>query len=185
LNAGARAVLFIGLLSLYLTPGARRAEAQGPATPGPASVRLTVPYFPDATHQCGPSALASVLRFWGADAEPAALSLEVYRPALRGSLNVDLLLAAESHGMTAEIMDGGLAGLKRALGAGHPVIAYLDTGFRVYPVGHYAVVTGYDDVRGGLFAHSGGEKDRFMPYARFMKQWEKTELWALLITPHR
>ena len=158
---------------VLLTPGA----GQG------GQVRLTLPFFPDSTDQCGPSALASVLGYWGKPTEPANLRKEIYRTKLRGSLTVDLLLAAEDRGLSAETIEGGLARVKRELEAGHPVIAFLNTGFSFYPVGHYLVLTGYDDRRQSVFAHSGLKRDQEISYRKFDKQWEKTERWALLILP--
>ena len=169
----------------WLLPLSGHAQHVPPAPPPLAQqrVRLDVPFFPDRADQCGPSALASVLSFWGAAADPADLKKEVYRPELKGSLNVDLVLAAQAHGMSAEMLSGGLPELRRELDAGHPVIAFLNVGFAFYPIGHYMVVTGYDDALGGVYAHSGARKDSFVPYPRFLKQWERNELWALLILP--
>lgn len=146
-------------------------------------VRLTLPFFPDNTDQCGPSALASVLDYWGVPVEPEGLRKEIYRENLKGSLTVDLLLAAESRGLSAEMLDGGLDRLKRELAAGHPVIAFVNEGFSFYPAGHYLVLTGYDDRRRSVFAHSGLKRDLEIPYRKFDKQWEKMERWALLILP--
>ena len=146
-------------------------------------VQLHVPFFPDDTDQCGPSALASILGYWGKPAEPAELKKEIYRARLKGALTVDLLLAAESRGLPVEMVNGTLARVKTELDAGRPLIAYVNVGFRFYPIGHYLVLTGYDDERGVLFAHSGLERDRSISYKAFDAQWEKTERWALLIRP--
>jgi len=146
-------------------------------------VRLALPFYPDNTDQCGPSALASVLAYWERPAEPAILRKEIYRASLKGSLTVDLLLAAESRGLSAEMIEGGLDRVKAELEAGHPVIAFVNSGFSFFPVGHYLVLTGYDDRRQSVFAHSGLKRDQEIPYRKFENQWEKTERWALLILP--
>ncbi|MDD5301828.1 MAG: C39 family peptidase [Elusimicrobia bacterium] len=146
-------------------------------------VRLDVPFFPDDTDQCGPSALASVLGYWGKPAAPAQLREEIYRANLKGSLTVDLLLAAESRGLSAEMLDGGLVRVKKELDEGHPLIAFVNVGLRVYPIGHYMVITGYDDGRRVFFAHSGLTRDQKISYGKFDGQWEKTKRWTLLIVP--
>ncbi len=146
-------------------------------------VRLDPPFYPDNTDQCGPSALASVLGYWGKPAEPGSLRKEIYQAKLKGSLTVDLLLAAEGRGLSAEMVEGGLVRVKSELDAGHPVIAFVNTGFSFYPVGHYLVITGYDDRRQSIFAHSGMKRDQEISYRKFDKQWERTERWALLIMP--
>jgi len=158
------------------------AGARPPAADG-RTVRIPVPFFADRTDQCGPSALASVLRFWGDGAEPGLLRGEVYRAGLQGSLPVDLLLAARARGMDARVLEGGLRRVQEELDAGHPVIAFVNRGLRAYPIGHYLVLTGYDEARRGLYAHSGVERDAFVPYGRFEREWEKTEHWALLVLP--
>jgi ABC-type bacteriocin/lantibiotic exporter with double-glycine peptidase domain len=144
------------------------------------AVMLGVPFFPDKTDQCGPSALASVLAFWGRPADPLELKREIYVPKLGGTLPMDLLIAARSHGLAAEMSSGSLDGLKADLDAGRPVIAFVNLGWRFLPIGHFMVVTGYDEARRGVFAHSGLKKDAFVPYGRFLKQWDKTGRWALV-----
>ena len=146
-------------------------------------VLLKVPFFPDAADQCGPSVLASVLGYWGKPAAPSELKKEIYRKHLKGSLTVDLLLAAQDRGLSADIAGGGLVQVKKELDAGRPVIAFLNVGFRVYPIGHYLVITGYDDARQVIFAHSGMERDRRISFRKFDRAWERTDRWALIIQP--
>jgi len=148
-------------------------------------VRLDIPFFPDGTDQCGPSALASVLGYWGKPAAPLLLKREIYQARLKGALTVDLLLAAESRGLYAEILNGSLARVRTELDAGHPLIAFVDAGYSFYPAGHYLVLTGYDDRLQCVFAHSGKKRDQRISYRKLEKQWKKTERWALLILPPR
>ncbi|MCR4295071.1 MAG: C39 family peptidase [Elusimicrobia bacterium] len=173
-----RAALFVVAVCLSGcgTPGVSRG-AEG------RRVRLDVPFFPDGTDQCGPSALASVLGYWGRPAAPSVLREELYRANLKGALTVDMLLAAEARGLSTEMADGGLERIKRELDAGHPLIAFIDVGFKAYPIGHYLVITGYDDGRRTLFAHSGKKRDRRISYAKFDRLWEKTNRWTLLMLP--
>ena len=169
-------VLAVGLLTGCAAPGTPRAS-------GGRRVQLAVPFFPDGTDQCGPSVMASVLEYWGKPASPAELRKEIYRAQLKGSLTVDLLLAAQERGLTADLGDGSLIQVKRELDAGRPVIAFLNVGFRAYPIGHYLVITGYDDARQVLFTHSGLKRDRKITYRNFDRAWERTERWSLLIQP--
>lgn len=150
---------------------------------GGAATRLEVPFFPDRTDQCGPSALASVLSYWGAGVSPAALKAAAYTPRLRGSLAIDLLLAARSRGMRAEAFVGSLERLKAELDEGRPVIAFINRGWRAVPIGHFLVVTGYDDARRVVTAHSGAKNAAAIPYKKFSAAWDKTGRWALLVLP--
>lgn len=151
--------------------------------PADTLVRLDVPFFPDDTDQCGPSALAAVLTYWGRPASPADLRSEIYRSRLKGALTVDLLLAAQDRGFSSEMAEGGLGQIRAELAAGRPVIAFIDAGITLLPVGHYIVITGYDDGRGRLFAHSGMKRDLGISYGKFQKQWKAAGKWALLIRP--
>jgi len=148
-------------------------------------VTLSVPFFPDSTDQCGPSALASVLGYWGKPAEPRVLRQEIYQAHLKGSLAVDLLLAAGSRGLSAELVNGSLAKIREELDSGRPLIAFVNAGYGFYPAGHYLVITGYDDRRQRLLVHSGMKRNQEIPYGKFERQWRKTERWALLIQPLR
>lgn len=146
-------------------------------------VRLSVPFFPDDSDQCGPSALAGVLTYWGKPVSPAELRGEIYRSRLKGALTIDLLLAAQDRGFSAEMAEGGLESVRLELDAGRPVIAFVDVGVTLLPIGHYLVITGYDDARRRLFAHSGMNRDQEIPYERFRRQWKAAGRWALLIRP--
>jgi len=148
-----------------------------------ASHYVAVPFFPDDSDQCGPATLASVLSFWGVPTDPQVLKEEIYLPRLRGTLPVDLLLAAQARGLQAEIYRGSLDNLKAELKAEHPLVAFLNLGYALFPQGHYVVVTGYDDQRQGVYIHSGLERDVFLPYERFLRSWEKMGRWTLLVLP--
>lgn len=149
--------------------------------PAAQGARLEVPFFSDDTDQCGPSALASVLGFWGAAVGPESLKTAIYTPRLKGSLAIDLLLAARGRGMRAEMIEGGFERLKAELDAGRPVIAFVNRGFRSYPIGHFMVITGYDEGRQALLAHSGKKRAALFSYRKFSRDWEKTGRWALLV----
>jgi ABC-type bacteriocin/lantibiotic exporter with double-glycine peptidase domain len=173
-----------GIAALLLLSGCASSSGRpGNPASGDARARLEVPFFPDKTDQCGPSALASVLGFWGKPAAPAELRKEIYQAPLKGSLTVDLLLAAQSRGLSARMPEGGLDLLKREIDAGHPLIAFVNVGLRSYPIGHYVVITGYDDRRGVVLAHSGTKRDQAISYRKFDRQWALTRRWALLVLP--
>lgn len=152
------------------------------SAPG-ASKHLVVPFFADDTDQCGPSVLASVLSFWGRPATPAELKKEAYLAELKGTLPMDLLLAAKGRGMQARLYDGGLEDVRAQIDQGRPVIAFINRGPRFLPLGHYVVVNGYDDERGGFIVHSGLKENLFVPRRAFMKDWDKTRRTTLLILP--
>jgi hypothetical protein len=144
---------------------------------------LRVPFFPDETDQCGPATLAGVLSFWGTYVEPSMLEPEVYLKKVKGSLPIDLLLAAKRHGFQAETYTGDFEYIKTEIEAGHPLIAFVNFGSTIFPQGHYVVITGYDDGKRGIYINSGPTADRFLSYDEFVKRWEKTGRWTLRILP--
>ena len=78
---------------------AKRDNLQAPAEPIGSITRrvhLNVPFFPDDEDQCGPATLASMLTYWGIPSDPRMLKDEIYLRRLRGTLPIDLLLAAEA-----------------------------------------------------------------------------------------
>lgn len=146
-------------------------------------LHIVVPFFPDDTDQCGPATLASVMAYWGIPSNPQMLKEEIYLPRLGGTLPIDLLLAAQAHGLQGEFYGGSLDNVRTELKARHPLVAFLNLGYTIFPRGHYVVITGFDDERQGVYVHSGLERDTFLPYAEFLPSWEKTGRWTLLVLP--
>ncbi|MBL0349696.1 MAG: C39 family peptidase [Elusimicrobia bacterium] len=144
---------------------------------------LSVPFFPDNTDQCGPSSLASVLSFWGTPTAPGDLKSEIYLAQVKGSLPMDLMLAAQNRGFKAHLYNGSLEDVKVELSRGHPLVAFLNRGFLFAPMGHFVVVSGFDEVRQGFYVHSGLSKNKFMRYGSFWRNWKKTQQTTLLILP--
>src|SRR5690349_3653211 len=71
-----------------------------------------VPFFANSSDQCGPSSLASVLKYWGQDVTVESLRTEIYKPSLRGTLPMDMLPAVRSRGLVGRVVEGTYADLK-------------------------------------------------------------------------
>jgi len=192
LASGLGAFLLVGCAELPL-PGSAQMDSGTkseqiqqtggyPDTPGQV-VHVLVPFFPDDTDQCGPATLASLLTYWGIPSELPAIKAEMYSPRLRGTLPIDLLLAAQARGLQAEGSSGTLERLKAELDAHHPVVVLLNLGWAVFPQGHYVVITGYDERQQGVYMHSGLDRNLFVPYVGFFSNWEKTGRWMLRVQP--
>lgn len=175
--------LKLGAVFLLSACAQRQVTTLTPSPSAKGNILLEVPFFPDRSDQCGPSTLASVLSYWGTAVKPGLLKKEIYSTGLKGSLSIDLLLAARSRGMSVEMFNGSLSRVKKELDAGHPLIAFVNYGFRLLPIGHFMVLTGYDDSRQAFYAHSGANKNTVLPYNKFASKWEKTGRWTLLILP--
>ena len=176
-----RAIAGLSLSVLLLGCGGARREVR-PSSELAARVP-NVAFFPDATDQCGPSTLAAILAFYGKPATPAELKSEIYLSKLKGTLPMDMERAADRHGLVAESRNIDLDTLKRELTQGRPVLLYLDHGLSFYPIGHYVVATGFDDARDGVIVNSGKREGALMRYRELMKEWNRTDRWALMVTP--
>ncbi len=142
-----------------------------------------VPFFPQEKYQCGPASLASVLTYWGQEVSLEVLSDEIYLPKLKGTLPMDLEQAARARGLVTRSYRGSLADLRNHIALGHPIIAFLNLGSKIFPKGHFVVVTGYDDQNRQIVTHSITEPNKGVAYDRFVEEWAKVDFWTLLILP--
>jgi len=147
----------------------------------PARIIENVPFYPQEIYQCGPASLAGIFNFWGIRVSPEEIAGEIYSRSARGTLNLDMVLYAERKGLKAHQFRGSLEDIKRNIDSGHPLIVLVDYGFWVYQRNHFMIVFGYQD--DGIRVHSGRESDKFVPLKDFLKSWERTRFWTLLITP--
>jgi hypothetical protein len=157
-------------VQLMLSPPAISAQTQ----------LSSVPFYPQDAYQCGPAALAMLLAWSGAGAEPDALVFEVYSPALKGSLQPVLTGAVRRHGRVAYPVHG-MEALLREVAAGHPVIVLQNLGLSWYPKWHYAVVTGYDLPAQRIVLHSGVTADQKLSLRVFNNTWAHGGFWGLLV----
>ena len=150
----------------------------------PARVELTdVPFFPQEEYQCGPAALAMALNAAGVRVTPESLVEQVYIPARKGSLQVEMLAAARRHGLIAYELEPKLTDLLREIAAGTPVIVLENHGFKWWPIWHYAVAVGYDLGEGVLIRRSGLKQRQAMPIPVFEFLWKDNGHWAMVAVP--
>jgi hypothetical protein len=157
------------------------AAAPPPKESAPPKRIAGVPFFPQEAYQCGPASLAGVLNYWGIAAAPEEIARAIYSPGARGTLDMDLVFYGEKRGLKAAQYSGTGDDLKRNIEALVPLVVLVDEGILVYQKHHFMIVVGFSDE--GIFAHSGREKERFYPWAGFLKTWEKTKNWTLRLTP--
>lgn len=158
--------------------------AQGGLPPGlPERVELSeTPFFPQLEYQCGPAALATILAGAGVKTTPDALVPQVYIPARKGSLQVEMLAAARRYGMVSYALAPRFEDLLREIAAGNPVIVLQNLG--VFTAGwHYAVAVGYDYPRGTLVLRSGTQEREVLPFAAHEVFWKRSNYWAMVAVP--
>jgi tetratricopeptide (TPR) repeat protein len=148
----------------------------------PAQIELAgTPFFAQEDHQCGPSALATVLEASGAEALPEQLIGEVYLPGRQGSLQQELLAAARRRGRLAYVLSADSDALLAELWAGRPVLVLQNLGVDAYPIWHYAVLIGFDAKRNEVILRSGRQERLVMSWSRFEGSWRRGGNWAMTV----
>ena len=142
-----------------------------------------VPFYPQEELGCGPAAVASLLAYWGHPVSLEEITQEVYLEKLKGSLPIDLEQAAQKRGFAVLSYPGRLEDLRLHIKKNQPVIAFLNLRWRLFPQGHFVVVTGYDETHSMVILHSGELAYERMPEKTFLNAWSKTGYWNLLILP--
>lgn len=147
----------------------------------------TVPFFAQEDHQCGPAALAMVLNAAGVAVSPYTLTDEVYVPARKGSLQVEMLAGARRHGLLAYELAPELQDVLAEVATGNAVIVLQNLGlFASRPYWHYAVVIGYDLERNEILLRSGATARRAMKFGLFEFLWLDGGRWSMVaLAPRR
>lgn len=171
------------LSSCASTPQSRQILAEPPASL-PLAVELTdTPFYPQVEYQCGPAALATVIEFKGANTSLEELSREMYIPARKGSLQIELTATARRHGMLPYQLAPQLFDLFTEIAAGNPVLVFQNLSFQWYPQWHYAVVIGYDINEHEIILRSGKTRRWMTTFEVFERTWQRADYWALVIVP--
>src|SRR6266403_1280816 len=131
-------VFFIcALLAGCAAPQSRALQSTPPPLLSGAVEMDQSPFFPQEAFQCGPAALATTLNAAGISAMPEDLARQVFLPARRGSLQVEMLAAARRRVRESRFRNGSSACLFRRNGK----MAAQSTGvagawqYRVFPSG--------------------------------------------------
>ena len=142
-----------------------------------------VPFYPQKDYQCGPAALATALVHYGVKVTPEALVEQVYLPARRGSLQVEMLSTPRRYGMVSYQLAPRFEDLLREVAAGIPAIVLQDYGVWPFSYWHYAVVVGYDRSKGELILRSGEKQRLTMPFGVLEYTWKEGNYWAMVTVP--
>jgi tetratricopeptide (TPR) repeat protein len=147
-------------------------------------VELTqVPFFSQDKYQCGPAALAMSLISAGIKVTPDLLVDQVYIPAKKGSLQIEMLAAARRHGLLAYELAPQITNVLLEIAAGSPVIVLENYSYGLGPIWHYSVAIGYDLNEGRIIRRSGKHEFESMPFAAFEYLWKSDGHWAMVALP--
>ena len=147
----------------------------------PSQVIENVPFYPQQKYQCGPASLAGVLNYWGVDISPEEIATEIYSKSARGTLDADMILYAERKNLRVRSYKGNFEIIRVNIDLGNPLVVLVDSGFWIYHESHFMVVVGYNE--DGIIANSGKHRLKIIPLKAFLKSWERTKFWTLLVTP--
>ena len=127
-------VVVSALLLGCATPPMQRLQARQFSTSLPTrAVVASVPFFAQTEYQCGPASLAMVFNAAGVAVTPQVLLEQVYLPARKGSLQVEMLAATRRQGLLALTLPPNLTALLQEVAAGHPVLVLQNLSLPVYP----------------------------------------------------
>jgi tetratricopeptide (TPR) repeat protein len=147
---------------------------------------VAVPFFAQERYQCGPAALAMLLRSAGIEATPERLVSQVYVPEKEGSLPPEMLAAGRRNGALSMLIPPRLDALLAEMAAGNPVLVLQNLGLSWLPRWHYAVVIGYDLDREEVILRSGLEARLVLPMSTFEHTWGRGGHWGMVtLTPGR
>ncbi len=148
--------------------------AEGLSRDAPRSIELSAtPFYPQEEYQCGPAALATLLRASGVEVTPSTIAPEVFIPGRRGSLQIELIGAARRHGRMPYVLDATAHELVAELAAGRPVLVLQNLGATRLPIWHYAVLIGYDAEQNVALLRSGRKERLEMRWQRFAGTWHR------------
>jgi tetratricopeptide (TPR) repeat protein len=142
-----------------------------------------VPFFAQEEYQCGPAAIAMVMNAAGVKVTPEQMVEQVYLPARKGSLQIEMLVAPRRHGLIAYELAPQLTDLLREVAAGTPVVVLENYRYRWWPLWHYAVIVGYDLEEGQVIRRSGTKQRQTMPFPVFEYVWKDDDYWAMVVVP--
>lgn len=174
-------VLVCALLTACASPQVTQLRQRAPDSTLAQQAELkNVPFFAQKEYECGPAALAMVMTAAGVSVTPEALVDQVYLPARKGSLQVEMLAATRKQGLLAYPLQPVLQDLLQEVAAGQPVLVFQNVSLPIYPVWHYAVVTGYDLQSNTITLHSGETERLEMSLFTFERTWARGNYWAML-----
>lgn len=177
------------------TPRAAAATPQPTPEPLPPGVTISGVRYEDQHgrfNYCAPANLAMALTFWGWEGDRDVVGPEIKPDPKDKNVMpyemVDYIQANTDLGVAARV-GGDLEDLRRFLAAGYPVLVEKGTYLRdltgvVSWMGHYQVVTGYDEERQIFIVQDSYTGPDFeVPYAQMVEGWRAFNYTYLVVYP--
>jgi ABC-type bacteriocin/lantibiotic exporter with double-glycine peptidase domain len=175
---------FFALLSVVILvlPGCAQKEITSESQ-SQSVILENVPFVKQKDKYCGPSAMASVLQFYGMDINQDEIAEDIYIPELNGALISDMENYASAKGYRVHTSNGDIEELKTNIDNGIPVILLVDKGKWKISVPHYYVAYGYNDEKDTIILHAGDKKHQEISYAKLNQEWERMNNLMLVVAP--
>ena len=141
-----------------------------------------------AINNCGPTTLAMALSYWGWEGDQQDIAALIRPVARDKNVRWDELVyyvQTQAGWLDAVFRVGGtVEGVQRLIASGYPVI--IATGYTVEQgwVGHYLLLSGYDDdAQTFTVQDATGGPDRVVPYADIDAEWQQFNRLYLVVFP--
>lgn len=144
---------------------------------------MNVPFYPQEAFYCGPTTLAEVFNFHGADTSPQAIAPNLFVPELEGSLQLEMVSASRQQGLLSYAQKGNLPQLLGLIRDDIPVVVLQNVSIAWLPMWHYALVIGYDLQREEIILHTGETERHTLNFATFERTWARGDYWLLAAVP--
>ena len=144
------------------------------------AVRGVPLYRQNAHHDCGPTTLAMVLRFWDPNADVRPL---LDRPVDAQVSAADLRELARARGYSAFVLAGKVDDLVHELKAGRPVIVGVAKPTALGPLAHYEVLVGMHPQTQRMATLDPALGWRQNTYSGFLEEWLATGSVLIVILP--
>lgn len=138
-------------------------------------------FNPQREYQCGPASLATVLQWQGLNVSDNQLVPQIYIPARKGSLQIEMLATVRRYNFIPYIIEKSMDALLREIKAGNPVLVLQNLGLDSFPKWHYAVVIGYDLNRDEIILRSGEIKRHVNSFSLFERTWRRAHYWGFIV----
>jgi len=175
-------VILILVSACASAPQTRQLLATPNNLPGKAELGHT-PFFPQQRYQCGPAALATVLKYSGVNINVDTLVNEIYLPSRLGSLQAEILASTRRHGRLPYRIAPDMHTLLSEIAAGNPVLVLQNLGLSWMPQWHYAVVMGFDLNKREIILRSGTDVRHVTDMDTFEFTWARSQHWGILVLP--